>query len=221
MPQSPFALEYAYNYLSTYPDAAKANRTLLEAVLAGTVNTPQTPGVDEYYFSPADLLELRAGILEKLGRNQEAAAAWAEASAKLEAIAKGLAPGTNARGLTMARLNCFSGAGQLDKAQALADEYRAKFPQEMTFHLWSARLMRSQQKFTEALIPAQRAYELSYGDNKLMAAELLEQLYADTKNRAAAAKLREATLREFPARKGDREREYLRRQIEAAFKRVS
>lgn len=199
MPQTPLALVWATEYLATFEDTKTPSpkKEPIERVLSFAAQMPGDPNLDALGLSVSDVAQARADVLEKVGRKDEAKAAWKEAAALLEKQAAELPAGAPARGFTIDRIGCLQEAGELEAALKLANEYRAKFPEEFTFHFWAARVLQRAKKYAEALPAAKKAYDVSYGDNKIRAATLLIELYGTVPDKDAARKVHEAVTKEI------------------------
>ena len=196
---SPQALLWASDYLGGFgPEShAVAKKALLEKVLSHFPTMLADPRREELGISPTDLLQMKADLLEKLGKEAEAKAAWKEAAEALEKAAAGISSGSPERGFTIERISSLESAGETDAALKLANEYRQKYPDEFTFHFKAASILNQQKKYNDAIPMARRAYEVSYGDNRIRVAILLINLLATVPDRASAQKAYEEVTREY------------------------
>lgn len=198
---SPRAVLWATRYLQlceAIPDGRKRiKRPALERVLAALPRFLDDPRLEDYGVSVTDALQAKALILQQLGQKDEAEKAWKELVAKLEAAAGELPKSSPARGLTLERIEALMESGNLEGAMKLAAEYRTRFPNEFTFHFLGAKILMREKKYADAIPVARRAYEVSYGDNKIRAATLLVELYATVPDRASAMKIYEEVTHEF------------------------
>lgn len=121
------------------------------------------------YYTPADLAEERADLIDKLGdkaRAKEAYLACAEAYQK-EALAEGTA---FPRGPNLERGYCLGKAGEFKQSEALYREGIRRFPGEYTFYQGLARLwLESAKEPAKALPEAQKAVSVAYGNQRLKA----------------------------------------------------
>lgn len=186
-PDSPQAFLWANSYWELTENAKqKPKNELIEKVIANYEKMKSDPRNEELGLSLTDLAQMRAELLEKIGKSEESKKAWGEAAALLETKAKQLGTKHPERGFTIERISALEAAGETEKALALATEYGAKFPEEFTFHYKSASLLKGQKKYNEALPLAKKAFTHSYGDNKIRVATLLIQLYATIPDKKAA-----------------------------------
>lgn len=187
-PNTPQALVWAVSYLATFEDEKKLKPKieLIEGVLKLFPQMLTDSRLSELGLSPRSLIQIKAEILDKIGKRDEAILAWREASNRLEKEAAELTAGTNPRAFTLDRITCLEAAGDLDKALKLANQYRLIYPDEFTFHSLSAQILERMKKYSEAIPIAKRGYEVSYGDNKIRMAILLVRLYSTVPDKASA-----------------------------------
>ena len=155
------------------------------------------PNLEEYGVEVSDLLEARAILLERLGKKDEANQAWKKVTEYLEVEAKTLPAGSPARGFTLERIEALTEGEELDSAYRLANDYRQRFPDEFTFHYLAASILEQQKKYNDAIPIAKRAFDLSYGDNRVRVATLLIRLYATIPDRGAASRIYDQVTREI------------------------
>lgn len=219
MPSSPLALLWATQYLELFSDktVAKPKTSSLEKVLASYPTALKDPARDELGMPLTDMVQMRADLLGRLGKEEEAKAAWKEAAVLFESLAKELPKGISARGFNIERISCLEEAGEVEAALKLANEYREQYPEEFTFHFKVASLLERKKKYNEALPIAQKAYSVSYGDNKIRSAILLIKLYATVPDKAKARQVYEEVVTEIKPDKDLKVRthKYLKRLNEA------
>jgi len=187
LPTSPKALGWSLDYLQLFEDkpGLKPQTALIDTVLSHSAAMQKDPRAEELGLSPSTLVQFRAELLDRSGKRDESRAAWKEAAAMLEAEAR--ANGDRpARGFALERMEAMDHAGNTQGALALAETYRAKYPEEFTFHYIAAYLLHHAKRYTEALPPARKAYQYSYGDNRLRAATLVVELLATVPDKAGA-----------------------------------
>ncbi len=221
---SPQALYWVLDYLKFFEGGEKKppKKEILEKLVANYPKYKEDSRAAEAGVTLTDMSQIRAILLDKLGRHEEAVAAWKEAAALLEKLAQEMPKGTVARGFALERISCLEEAGDIDTALKLSNEYRQKFPKEFTFHYWSASLLERAKRFNEALPIAKEAYKFSYGDNKVRVATLLVNLYATTPDRSSAKEIYDQVTKEIaPSGKLEvRTHRYLKK-LEEAYKKVS
>lgn len=222
-PTSPLAFLWSLDYLKVFEGGTKPEpkKELLEAVIANYPKTLNDPRADEAGVTRTDMAQIRAILLDKLGKPEEAKAAWKEASAMLEAMVKELPKGAHARGFSLERISCLGEAGETDAALKLANEYRQKYPKEFTFHYSAASLLDRAKRYTDALPIAKQAYEFSYGDNKIRAGTLLINLYATVPDKESAKQIFDSVTKEIKpdAKLEVRTHRYLKK-LDEAYKRL-
>jgi thioredoxin-like negative regulator of GroEL len=198
-PSSPQALIWALGYWETFSDdaGARPKRSVLGRVIANWETMKKDPRAEELGLSPTDMAQLRAEVIEHVAEDEDAKKAWKEAADLLEATAATVPKGTIARGFTIERIGCLEAAGELDRALALAQEYRRKFPEEFTFHYQTASMLNRAKRYNEALPIAQKAFDVSYGDNKVRAAILLVKIYETIPNKTAAKSVYDRVIAEI------------------------
>lgn len=188
---TPQALVWAVAYLAAFDDEKnlKPKKELIEGVLAQFPKMLNDSRLDELGLSPRSLIQIKAEILDKIGKREESIAAWKEASVLLEQEASKLPPGSKPRAFTLDRITCLEAAGDLDNALKLSNQYREYYPDEFTFYSLSAQILERMKKYTEAIPLAKKGYELSYGDNKIRMATLLVRLYSTVPDKVSAKKI--------------------------------
>lgn len=188
---TPQALVWTISYLSAFDDEKKIKpkKELVEGVLDHFPEMLTDPRLDALGLSPRSLIQIKAEILDKIGKRDEAVAVWKEASILLEKEAKALPPGSNPRAFTLDRITCLEAAGELEAALKLANQYREFFPEEFTFYSLSAQILERLKRYNEALNLAKKGYALSYGDNKIRMATLLMRLYGNISDKVSAKKV--------------------------------
>jgi len=189
-PKSPRALYWGTLYLEGFEKGSQPEPRvlLLQPVLAAFAEMAKdSAGLADTGLTEGDLFQLRAQILSRLGRAGEAVAAWKQAAEYLESQAKALAgAGLPPRGFSMERVYCLEQAGEVESALKLVDELRARYPDEFTFHFTAASILHRAKRYPQALPIARRAWEVSYGDNRIRVATLLVELYATVPDPSAA-----------------------------------
>jgi thiol-disulfide isomerase/thioredoxin len=220
-PQSIIALAWATEYLKLFEKNKKLTpkKELIEKVLtqAKVEGDPTELG-----FTVTDVPQVKATLLEELGKKEEAKKYWKESAVELGKLAKSLPTGVTARGFALEQISSLESAGESEAALSLANEYRLKYPNEFTFNYIVATLLNSQKKYNEALPIAQLAFDHSYGDNKIRSAILLVKLHGVNSNKEAAKKVYESVTQEIkPDEKMEvRTHRYLKKLAET-FKTIS
>jgi len=129
------------------------------------------------YYTPADVAESKADLVEKLGdktRTREAYLACAGAYQK-EAIAEGTA---FPRGPNLERAYCLGKAGEIAASEALYREGIRRYPGEYTFYQGLAKLwLDSAKNGAKALNEAKKAVRFAYGNQRLKAMMTLARAF--------------------------------------------
>lgn len=199
LPASPMALYWATQYVELFSEKSseKPKKEVIEKVLANYKTALEDPARDELGMPMTDMVQMRADLLSKIGKEEESKAAWKDAAALFERLAKELPKGISARGFNIERIGCLKEAGELDSALKLANEFREKYPEEFTFHFIAASILNRQKKYNDAIPVAQKAYAVSYGDNKIRVATLLVDLYATVPDKSSAKKIFDEVTKEI------------------------
>lgn len=189
-PDSPFSLIWALSYWeAALEQKATPDKALLTPVLEKYPTMAADRRREELGLPVSDLAQLRAQVVEKLGDPEATKRAWKEAAEVLAELATQLPAGVTDRGYKIEEILCLDSAGETEKALKLAETYQVKYPSEFTFHYIAATILEKRKKFGEAVPIAKKAYEASYGDNRIRAGILLMTLYGATANKDAAKQI--------------------------------
>lgn len=131
-------------------------------------------------LTPADLMTLVAQAQDELGHPAESRQAWKSAA---EAYRKNMTS-ENERGNGLEFAACLWRAGETIPAEQLYRRFEAKYPQEFTFYFAHARMELALRRLPIAEKLARKAFERSYGDNRLRVAAVLAQTYLNEDKRA-------------------------------------
>ncbi len=223
-PAVPYAMVWATEYLASFDDEkfAKPKPELVETVLKNYPKISVSKDLDPLGLTKTDIAQMRAELLSRIGRSIEAKNAWNEAASLFESAAREVTKGASARGFTIERIGCLEQAGELDAALALAEEYSAKYPTEFTFHFWQASLLYRAKRYLDATPAAYKAFDVSYGDNKIRAATLLIDVLATIPDKTTAKKVYEAVKIDIQpeAKLEVRTHRYLKR-LEESYKKAA
>ncbi len=151
-----------------------------------------------------ELYELKADFQEKIfaiSKNSEDKKA---AQYSYRNAARALEKFPRSRGYVLELAYVLGEAGEVKKAEKIYNLFQKKFPQEFTFWFAHARLLEKLKRFPEALSHAEKAYEYSYGDNRLRSSLVLARTLASLNQKEKAVKLATDTLaaQEDPAKNG-------------------
>lgn len=168
-----FRLAEAYELLK---NSEKHEAALKDAIKRAEAFAAMPEKLAGHDYMPGDLYEMAASGREQLGQIQEARGIWRKAAeaygTQLTRSAKGKS-GETERGYNLELAYCLWKAGELTKAEQLYSNLQRKYPREFTFYYGAANMNFELKRFDQARDLAQRAFDYSYGDNRLRAATLL------------------------------------------------
>lgn len=220
-PEFPSALAWASSYLDTFEDASKEkpDAEVLRAVADKLPAQLSSPRLAETGLTASDLYELRAMVVSTF-HPELTKQLWADAVKSLDDAAKASGRAEPGRGFVLERIGCLERAGREDEALELAETYRAKYPDEFTFHFRVANLLWHRKDAPKALAAAEKAYAKSYGDNKLRVALLLMDLYPANARVSDASRVYDEVTKEIrpDAKLEVRTHRYLKQLSEAKAK---
>ena len=161
----------------------------------------------------ADLLSTAADATEKFGTPEQARMAWKRAAEEYRAQLnrQGSAKAGAERGYNIELAYCLWKSGDIAAAETLYQRLELKYPHEFTFFYGHARMNMELKKPQPARELAAKAYEFSYGDNRLRAGQLLAQAYAAEGNKpeALAVVLKTLSSTSLPEDKNNRTHRYV------------
>ncbi|MBI3558299.1 MAG: thioredoxin family protein [Deltaproteobacteria bacterium] len=164
---------------------------------------------------PADLLSVAAGATEKFGTPEQARMAWKRSAAEYRAqlARQGKAKAATERGYNIELAYCLWKSGDVAAAETLYQRLELKYPREFTFYYGHARMNLELKKLVPARELAARAFEYSYGDNRLRAGQLLAQAYVAEGNKKEGLEVVRKTLASttLPEDKGIRTHRYVQK----------
>lgn len=198
-PKSPNALVWAYEYKSLFEDPAvgKPKRKLVSKVLRHFDAMMKDPRKDQIGLTESDALYYKAELLTFLGRKKEAKKTFVQGAKLLEKLARKYPKGTAARAFALERIYFLKQAGDHDSALNLVQEYQGLYPNEFTYHYSAARLLEDAKAYPQALVVAKKAYELSYGDNRIRVGTLLVKLMGILEDHKGAKRVFEEVTRQI------------------------
>ena len=149
--------------------------------------------------SRGDLFELMGDAHESLmpapNEQQLSEASYGKAAdAYLADINRAKLDPEKERGFNLERLYCLWKSGKRDEAKKLYDNMENLYPTEFTFFYQHGRLLNDAKDYKQAEEKALKAYEFSYGDNRLRAADLLAQVYKNEAQPKKALEVLNKTL---------------------------
>lgn len=194
---------------------------LIEELLS-RVN-PKTLTIDGYELSLADLYAFKVEVVSVLKDEagaQRAREQTIDAYQKLIALQKG-----EAKGLHSELAYWLWNAGRSDDAKKILDRFIQKYPKEFTFYFISAKMNLELKKYAEAKLQAEKAVELSYGDNHLRSVERLVRVLTASGEPKVAVEKGNLALNQVKDPKGyfirtDRYIVALKKAVDAAQKEI-
>ncbi len=164
---------------------------------------------------PADLLSAAADATEKFGTPEQARLAWKHAAEEYRSQLAhlGKAKADSERGYNLELAYCLWKSGNIAAAETLYQRLELKYPREFTFYYGHARMNMELKKTLPARELASRAFEFSYGDNRLRAGQLLAQAYVAEGNPKAGLAVVHQTLASasLPDDKANRTHRYVQK----------
>lgn len=143
----------------------------------------------------ADLWSLKATAFEELKRDQEAKEAYKKtAEAYTQMIKSQKLNLESSRGYNIERIYAIYKSGDLNLADQLYQQMQKIYPNEFTFFYNHAQALKELKKNKEAMEKAEKAYQYSYGDNKLRAVYLLAELMAEKGEKKKAVQFIDETV---------------------------
>lgn len=106
------------------------------------------------------------------------------------------------RGNNPNRIDALHSAGESEAAFQILDKLQAHYPEEFTFHYMRAAMLKEDKQNEKALPYSEKAFQYSYGDNRLRAAYQLASLKSTSGQKKEALKIIDEALQEFPDTKG-------------------
>lgn len=189
-PKSPYGLYWGLAYLNFAAEQKLSpKKEIVDKMLLNYTAAQNDPKREEMGVTLTDMAQMRAELLGRLERPEESKAAWKEAAELFAKQTKDLPKGASDRGYMIERISCLDMAGETDQALKLAAEYQSKYPKEFTFHYIAASVLDRKKRYNEALPIAKKAFDVSYGDNRIRAGTLLVNLYATVPNKEEAKKI--------------------------------
>jgi len=194
------SIEFA-DWVADLVDRDKPAAEALRAEALASINRwAADPRLSEQGYVPGDMRATEASLLEALGDESAAKAAWSAAADAYGADA-GASKLKVARGANLERAYCLGKAGRLAEARALYESLVGAYPAEFTFHYGYARLLLDLKEYPSALISARAAGKTGYGDNWLRAVSLEAKTLKAMGLKEEAAKSIDAALSEAAAPK--------------------
>lgn len=144
-------------------------------------------------YTDADIYQQIADFHEQLEQSDEAKSAYMKAAniyqGKINKLGK-----LKARGYSLELAYCQWKSGYINKAIKIYEQYEKKYPNEFTFYYAHSRMLYNIKDFKGAKEKGEKAYQYSYGDNKLRAGENLAKIYIELKDKNKALEIINSTL---------------------------
>lgn len=149
---------------------------------------------DTDYFVP-DILQARAETFETLEKTQDAKKTWLRAVGAYQKRLKKKNDYKN-RGINLEMAFCLWKSGDIGAAEKLYSKLEITYPQEFTFYAAHARMEKALGHLPRSQTLAEKALELSYGDNRLRVAKLVADIHKDEGHKVEALAVIRRTLAE-------------------------
>lgn len=161
-----------------------AYRTQIDTAKWYMVHPKALKGTD---IVKGDLFEVLGAAYEAIDEKQKSLDAYSEGAKEyLREIKVAGLDENSERGYNLERIYCLWKAGQIESAQKLYESFETQFPKEFTFYYQHAKLLTALKNYKEAETKALKAFEFSYGDNRLRVAALLAEVYQDENDKKKA-----------------------------------
>ncbi|OFZ82609.1 MAG: hypothetical protein A2583_07865 [Bdellovibrionales bacterium RIFOXYD1_FULL_53_11] len=182
-PQSPFSVEWRTTLAGmTTTDAGKRKALYREAIAVAEKIAGNPDSVKGRDFAPGDMWSSAADAYEKSGDASGARKAWKKAAGAYRACMK--TPDDRSGNIETAY--CLWKSGEFDEAGGIYRRFQKKYPDEFTFFHGEANMEYSRRDYVKAERLAEKAFEASYGDNRLKSAALLARIRRDMGRKDAA-----------------------------------
>jgi tetratricopeptide (TPR) repeat protein len=186
-PNSPESVDRRITLAGKYADGgdkAKQAAMLKDAVRVAKDLIAHPARLEGMDSTPPDLWSSVAGAEETLGDSSAAKAAWLSAVKEYRAMMKS----EDERGYSLELAYCLWKSGDVVGADAIYRKFETLYPKEFTFYHAHSNMNFELKKYPEAESLEAKAYEYSYGDNKLRAGyNLARALKAEGKKKEAIA----------------------------------
>jgi tetratricopeptide (TPR) repeat protein len=180
--------------LASYHEARKQpelrKKELAAAIEAGKALASAPKLLEGRDLTVADVWANIAGAHDELENKEEARKAWKNAAREYKSQIKS----PDERGYHLEYAACSWRAGDFETAERIYRKFEEKYPEEFTFYFGHAGMKLSQKSFAEAKALASKAFEHSYGDNRLRVAHLLARAIKGEGDARAARELVRKTL---------------------------
>lgn len=214
-PDSPYALSRHTELASLYKGqkkTAKSKEHFEAAIKIGEALVNEPKKLEGYDLVLPDVLAYMADAETGLGNEREAREAWLRATKELRSRAK-----AGDRGNNIELGHALAKAGKIRQADEHFRALEKKYPTEFTFYYNHAHMLFNVAKnVMKAEKIAEKAFEHSYGDNRIRAAMLLARIKESSGNPHAALEITKKALAsiKLPEDKGNRTHRYYK-QIKA------
>jgi hypothetical protein len=134
-----------------------------------------------------DLFEILGAAYESVDEKQKSLDAYSDGAKEyLKEIRVAGLDENSERGYNLERIYCLWKSGQIEAAQKLYESFENQFPKEFTFYYQHAKLLKALKSYKGAEEKALKAFEYSYGDNRLRVAALLAEVYQSENDKKKA-----------------------------------
>lgn len=196
----PFKFYQALSLAELYGEmknSEKEKATYEMAIDIGKKLTANPKLLGDVEDGPEMIYEYMGDAYKSIGKKEEAKQAFAQGAKEFEKLIRkyGLSPNEE-RGWNLELAYCLRESDQKAKAIKIYKSLQAHYPTDFTYYNSHARTLMSDKKFAEAEPIAKKAYEYSYGDNRLRMGMLLADVYEGLNQKDKALAVVKQTLAE-------------------------
>ncbi len=193
-PKTPESVDRRVKLAGIYEEKKDADKQKI--LLAGAIQTAQDliahpERLAQHEVTPADLWGTIADAQETLGNDKDAKQAWKNAAAEY----KKRIDSETERGLNIELAYCLWKSGDFGAATSVYEALEKAYPKEFTYWYAHGNMELERKKFEAALPLSKKAYEYSYGDNRLRAALQLAKVYKGLDKKEEAKTIINDTLK--------------------------
>jgi len=137
-----------------------------------------------------DLYEILGSAYEAIDEKQKSLDAYSDGAKEyLREIKSAGLDENSERGYNLERIYCLWKSGQIEQAQKIYESFERQYPKEFTFYYQHAKLLKALKSYKGAEEKALKAFEFSYGDNRLRVAALLAEVYQSENDKKKAIEI--------------------------------
>jgi thioredoxin-like negative regulator of GroEL len=193
-PKSPDSVDRRVKLAGIYEEkkeVEKQKMLLTGAIQAASALIAEPKALAEIELTAADLWQTIAEAREALGNAGGAQEAWKSAADEY----KKYIHSDSERGHSTELAYCLWKSGDFDGATKIYAALEGYYPKEFTYYYGHANMELERKKFKDALPISRKAYEFSYGDNRLRAGLQLAKILKGAEKKAEAKSVITETLK--------------------------